>query len=270
MENKSARISVIMGIYNCSSTLSEALDSLLNQTYQGFKVIMCDDGSTDDTYKVAKRYSDKYPDKFILIRNKKNLKLAATLNHCLEYADTEYVARMDGDDLCDPRRFQTQIDFLDQHPEFSHVSTGMKLFDDSGIYSSTRPLTNIPTKKDFLDRTPYFHAPSMLRKRAYEIVGQYTTDSRVERVEDYYLWYKFHVNGLQGYNLPDHLYLMRNDKNAYARRKFKDRLRVFKLKREILVGLGVKFGLIYALRDLAKGLIPSQIIRLINNYFNRI
>ena len=58
------------------------------------------------------------------------MKLAATLNHCLEYVDTEYVARMDGDDLCDPRRFEIQLDFLDRHPRYSHVSTSMKLFDE--------------------------------------------------------------------------------------------------------------------------------------------
>ena len=56
---KHYRISVLMGIYNCANTLPEALDSLLAQTYQGFKVIMCDDGSKDNTYEVAKSYADK-------------------------------------------------------------------------------------------------------------------------------------------------------------------------------------------------------------------
>ena len=95
------RISVIMGIYNCAQTLVEALDSLLAQTCQDFKVIMCDDGSNDNTFEIAQTYVDRYPGKFILIKNVQNMKLAATLNHCLEYVDTEYVARMDGDDLCE-------------------------------------------------------------------------------------------------------------------------------------------------------------------------
>ena len=51
------RITVIMGIYNCASTIVEALDSLYAQTYQGFKIILCDDGSTDNTYQVAQNYS---------------------------------------------------------------------------------------------------------------------------------------------------------------------------------------------------------------------
>lgn len=69
------RISVIMGIYNCAPTLAEALDSLLAQTYQGFKVIMCDDGSKDNTFELAQTYVDRFPDKFILIRNDKNMGL---------------------------------------------------------------------------------------------------------------------------------------------------------------------------------------------------
>ena len=96
-----ARISVLMGVYNCASTLPEALDSLYSQTYKDFKIILCDDGSQDNTYKIAKEYVEKY-DNIVLISNGKNKGLNYTLNHCLEYADTEYCARMDGDDISLP------------------------------------------------------------------------------------------------------------------------------------------------------------------------
>ena len=82
------RISVLMGIYNCEQTLREALDSLLAQTCQDFKVIMCDDGSKDGTMEIASSYVRRYPEKFLLIQNEKNMGLNFTLNHCLEYADT--------------------------------------------------------------------------------------------------------------------------------------------------------------------------------------
>lgn len=255
------RISVIMGIYNCAPTLAEALDSLLAQTYQGFKVIMCDDGSTDNTVEVAQRYVDLYPGKFILIRNDRNLKLAATLNHCLEYVDTEYVARMDGDDLCDPTRFEIQIDFLDKHHQYSHVSTTMKLFDENGFYGQSARAISEPSKNQFKNGTPYNHAPTMFRRSTLIAVDYYTIDPRVERIEDYYLWFKIHKAGMQGYNLDIPLYWMRNDKNAYARRKFSDRRRVFFIKREVLMGLGVKGGWWYAVRDLAKGFVPKFIVR---------
>ncbi|MBR1626436.1 MAG: glycosyltransferase family 2 protein, partial [Bacteroidales bacterium] len=122
------RITVIMGIYNCASTLVEALDSLYAQTYKNFKIVLCDDGSTDETYEVAKNYA-RNKDNIILIKNDKNLKLAATLNHCLKYADTEYVARMDGDDISLPERFEKEIEFLDSHQEYAIVSCPMIYFD---------------------------------------------------------------------------------------------------------------------------------------------
>ena len=86
------RVSVIMGIYNCEKTLPAALDSLFAQTFTGWKLIMCDDGSADGTYAAAEEYRLKYPEKIILIKNEKNEGLNCTLNRCLALADTEYVA----------------------------------------------------------------------------------------------------------------------------------------------------------------------------------
>lgn len=105
-----------MGIYNCAPTLSEAIDSIVNQTYDNWELIMCDDGSTDDTYRIAESYRQKYPDKVKLIRNRHNSGLNITLNHCLEYAKGEYIARMDGDDISLPQRFEKEFNFLETHP----------------------------------------------------------------------------------------------------------------------------------------------------------
>ena len=58
-----------MGVFNCSDTLSEALDSILAQTYQNWELILCDDGSTDDTYRVASEYCGRYPGKIVLLQN---------------------------------------------------------------------------------------------------------------------------------------------------------------------------------------------------------
>lgn len=217
------RISVIMGIYNCSSTLEEALDSLLAQTYQGFKVIMCDDGSTDNTYQIAQQYSQKYQEKFILIRNEKNMGLNHTLNHCLQYADTEYVARMDGDDISLPERFQKQIEFLDSHPEIAIVSSPMIYFDENGDFRQGASPGYSPTKMDFLKGTPFCHAPCMVRKEAYEAVKGYSEDKRLLRVEDYHLWFKMYAMGYRGYVLEKPLYKMRDDRSAKKRRNWRNR-----------------------------------------------
>lgn len=255
------RISVIMGVYNCASTLQEALDSLLNQTYKEFKIIMCDDGSIDDTYQIAQKYADKYS--FIkLIKNEKNMKLAATLNHCLEYADTEYVARMDGDDLSISTRFEKEVDFLDKHPEYAFVSCPMIYFDENGDYRTGIVKTE-PTKKDFTRNTPFCHAPVLMRRDVLEIIGRYTAEAKIERIEDYYLWHKFYCKGYKGYNLQEPLYKMRNGRDAFARRKFFDRWRGYKVTTEVCHNLGFSYPWIYGIPALMKAFVPNFLVRVI-------
>ena len=85
-----AKVSIIMGIYNCAPTLPEAIGSILTQTFSDWQLVLCDDGSTDDTYAVAKGYLDKYPEKIILLQNETNMGLNHTLNRCLAAATGEY------------------------------------------------------------------------------------------------------------------------------------------------------------------------------------
>lgn len=251
-------ISVLMGIYNCADTLPEALDSLYAQTYQGFKLILCDDGSTDNTYEVAKAYADKH-DNIILLQNKENIKLAATLNRCLEHADTEYIARMDGDDISLPTRFEKQIEFLDNHPEYAVVSTPMIHFDETGDWGEDTA-NPTPNKKSFRKGTPHNHAPSMVRTAVMKEVGGYTATKRTVRVEDYYLWYKIYKAGYRGYNLQEALYKMRDDRDAMRRRTFRSRWNGFIVKRKVMKDLGIKNAFCYALPDLVKAFIPAFVM----------
>ncbi len=220
------KISVIMGIYNCKNTLEEALDSLLAQTYQDFEVIMCDDGSTDNTLKTALSYELKYPDKFKVIKNINNMGLNKTLNNCLKLASGEYIARMDGDDLSEKTRFEKEVYFLEHHPEYSIVSSSMLLFDESGVWGSTGKPIESPKISDFVRYAPvHCHAPCMIRKEAILKVDGYTEDKRFLRYEDCNLWYKLYAAGYRGYNLSEPLYRMRDDKNASKRRTFNSRIR---------------------------------------------
>ena len=116
------KISVLMGIYNCASTLPAAIECILNQTVQDFELIMCEDGSKDDTYRVAQEYQKKHPDKIVLLKNEKNMGLNATLNRCLAVARGAFISRMDGDDLCEPDRFEKELAALDETPEYAIVS----------------------------------------------------------------------------------------------------------------------------------------------------
>lgn len=255
---EACRITVIMAIYNCADTLIEALDSLYSQTYQGFKIILCDDFSTDNTYELAKQYADKH-DHITLIKNEKNLKLAGALNRCIPYVDTEYVARMDGDDISLPKRFEDQMKFLDDHSEYAIVSCGMILFDESGVWGVETDIPR-PTIKDFRNGTPHSHAPAMVRTEALRKIGGYTDTPMTVRNEDFYLWFKFYKAGYRGYNLPDSYYMMRLDMEAFSRRKFKHRWNYFLVKWKVLRELNLPFPFLGALSELGKAFIPAKIM----------
>ena len=221
--DESKKISILMGIYNCAATLTEAIDSIISQTYTNWQFIICDDGSKDNSYDIAKKYEKMDPDRFVVIKNESNIGLNSTLNRCLKIADGDYIARMDGDDVCAPTRFQKEVEFLNSHPDYAIVSTYMTTFDENGEWGCIKTL-EYPQVKDFPTHVPMFcHAPCMIRKEAFMDVGGYTEDKRLLRVEDYHLWYKFYAKGYKGYNIPEALYKMRDDRNALHRRTVKAR-----------------------------------------------
>lgn len=255
------RISILMAIYNCADTLPEAIDSLYNQTYKNFKLILCDDGSTDNTYAIAKAYAERY-DNIILLKNKENIKLAASLNRCLEYADTEYIARMDGDDISLPTRFEKEINFLDNHPEYAIVSCAMILFDETGDWGLSQPEEK-PSKETFKKGTPHIHASCMVRTKVMKEVEGYTVHKYLVRGQDYYLWYKIYKAGYKGYNFQEPLYKMRDDKDAMARRKPIDRLKHLVVYFKVSRGLGISpalYDLVVVGRVLIKIIIPPRLM----------
>lgn len=259
------RISVIVGIYNCAPYLVEALDSLYAQTYQDFKIILCEDGSSDDTYQVAADYAAKH-DNIVLIKNERNMGLNFTLNRCLEYADTEYVARMDGDDISLLERFEKEITFLDEHPEYAIVSCPMIYFDEQGEFGRGKGGFE-STKEKLIYGTAFCHAPCMIRREAYEAVGGYTTDKRLLRLEDYNLWMKMFAKGYRGYVLEECLYKMRDDRNATSRRNLRGRINgvyAHYLAHKTLRLPWSKF-LIYSVMNIVKGVIPVKLY----DYFHK-
>lgn len=254
-----AKINVIMGIYNCEKTLKEAVDCLLKQTYSDWELIMCDDGSTDETFRIAQELQSTYPAKIRLLKNDKNRGLNYTLNHCLSVADGEFIARMDGDDLCSPDRFEIEMNVMNSEPDISIVSCAIEHFDESGIWGYvTHP--EYPTNKDFLYGTPFCHAPCLVRREAYVAVGGYTENEKILRVEDYHLWIKMYKAGFKGKNIDLPLYQMRDDRNAYGRRKFKYRINEAYVRAFAIKELKLPFyGYLHVIRPVLVGLLPSKL-----------
>lgn len=211
------KVSIIMGIYNCENTLATAIDSIINQTFTNWELIMCDDGSKDNTYQIAQQYQKKYPSKIILLKNEKNLRLAATLNRCLKVAKGEYIARMDGDDICRKERFEIQVAFLESHPEYDCVGAGREVFDENGV-NGIRLSKEYPTKNDIFKSVPFAHPTIMMKKSTYDALGGYRESSETLRAEDLDLWFRFWQMGFNGYNLQDILLEYREGVNDFRKR----------------------------------------------------
>lgn len=217
----SRKVSVIMAAYNCATTVKESIESIVSQTFNDWELIVCDDGSDDTTYEILKEYENKYPGQIVVIQNEKNSKLPFSLNHCLQYATGEYVARMDADDISYEERLKKQVEYLNTHPDIDVVGTGMTCFNEDGISGTRIPPKN-PSPRQIGMGVPFFHATVMMRKQVYDALGGYSLEPHVLRCEDVDLWIRFFAMGYKGANLEEPLYYVREDAAAAKRRNFKN------------------------------------------------
>ena len=122
-------VSIGMPIFNSEKTLKAAINSILNQTYSNWELILIDDGSKDRTLSVAKSFNDS---RIKVISDGLNLKLPHRLNQIITISKGKYFARMDGDDVSYPDRLQTQVEYLENHPNVDILGTQILIFDDDG------------------------------------------------------------------------------------------------------------------------------------------
>ncbi len=149
--------------------------------------------------------------------------LANSLNNCLKISKGEYIARMDADDISMLDRFEKQVKFLDNHPDYAIVGGNAELFDESGTYSQ-RIMPEYPQKENLLFGTIFIHPSIMVRKDILLKMNGYRVDKETARCEDYDLWLRMYANGYKGYNIQENIYRFREDINAFKRRKYKFRL----------------------------------------------
>ncbi len=257
-------ISVIMSVYNCADTLCEAIDSILAQTYTNWEFVICDDCSTDNTFEICQAYAKKYPDKFVLVQNDVNRKLAYSLNHCLEHASGKFVARMDGDDRSHPDRFEKQVKYLMEHPDMDLVGCAAQKFNENGLHDIYY-MEEHPNRYSLYRKLPFGHAMIMTYKRVYDALDGYVVAKRTERGQDYDLWFRFFYKGFQGANLQEALYDVREDDNAIRRRTFKVRWSTYQTTRigYKLLNYPIRWRIFAFLSALVKSLTPFWAQKLI-------
>lgn len=175
-------ISVIMPCYNEQDNIRESLQSILNQTFSDFELIVIDDCSTDCSDSIIKEIAKK-DNRLIYLKNANNCGVAKTLNNGLQVAKGEYIARMDADDLCEPTRFQKQVEYLSTHPEyvvcgtFADVFNGEKIMLQGNIQGSL--------KRYLVKNNPFVHSSVMFRR---VVDSQAIFYPETKGFEDYGLW----------------------------------------------------------------------------------
>lgn len=254
-------VSVISGAYRLEGvpTLARSFESIIAQSYTDFEFIVCDDGSDDGTYDILQSYSAK-DSRIRVVRNERNLGLAATLNKCAEYASAPLIARHDLDDISHPDRLIRQIEYLCAHPDISILGCSAYIFDRDGVFGIRRFPESV-RDEDFLFSSPYMHGAVVMRREAFLSSGGYAVERVTRRTEDYELFMRMQKT-CNGANLREPLYYYLEDRESERRRKYKYRIDEAIVRARGFRSLGLyPRGMPYVLKPLAVGLLPRGILR---------
>lgn len=176
-------VSVLMPVHNAGLFVEGAVRSVLQQTFADFELVVMDDGCTDDTLARISRFKDP---RIRVIRNEKNIGIAKTLNKALDLIRTEWIARMDADDICEPDRLATQLAFMRSQPDLAVAGGWIRLCGERK--EVVRPPHGLETVRAFLFfGNALFHPTVMLRRSLLER-HKLRYDPSYSCSEDYELW----------------------------------------------------------------------------------
>ena len=210
---ESAYISIGIPFYNAENFLEDAIKSVLAQTYIYWELILIDDGSSDRSLEIAKKYEilDK---RITVISDGKNKKLPYRLNQVIQIAKFNYIARMDADDLMDVNRLKLQIDFLGKNPKIDLVTSGLySIGKNNELLGKRIPQDIQMSSKEILGGiTNLLHA-SMLARKEWCLRNLYRVDNAL--AEDYELWLTAAIkNDLKYQVIKEPLYYYREVENV--------------------------------------------------------
>lgn len=186
-EVKRPALTVQMPVYNGQEYLAETIESILNQTLSDFEFLILDDGSTDDSLEILKRYAAQ--DSRISIITRENKGLGITQHELIQHAKGEFIAQTDQDDISLPNRLELQFNFLKENPNVVAVGGAYQLIDGAGRYLTTlpQPISNEEIQSLILEgHCALIHPGSMMRSKQMKISGGY--DNSFNLALDLDLW----------------------------------------------------------------------------------
>ncbi|WGD34883.1 glycosyltransferase family 2 protein [Olleya sp. YS] len=202
-------ITVLIPTYNCEQYVHDAVQSILNQTYTNFECIIIDDCSTDGTVDIIKTFDDP---RINLIVKPKNSGYTNSLNYGLTIAKGKYIARMDGDDISLPNRFEKQVAIFEQNDDIVVCGSIFKLIDTETIIEA--PEHHDAIKLGLLKESCIGHPTAMIRTSVLN-THNINYNTAYEPAEDYDLWVRLSQVG-QLYNIQDVLFLYRVHDNQVS------------------------------------------------------
>ncbi|MBQ5995343.1 MAG: glycosyltransferase [Clostridia bacterium] len=176
----SKKVSVCINAYNCERFIAETIQSVLDQSYTNFEIIVVDDCSTDDTVKVVEGFND---DRITLVRLPENQNISGSNNEALKRATGDYIAHLDSDDVWKPNKLERQVKFLEEHPEYGACFSFVDVIDEHSYdIGDTDPffknLFNVKTLsqaqflRKFTDEPNFIcHSTMLLRRDIFEKLG---------------------------------------------------------------------------------------------------
>ncbi len=189
-------ISVVMPVYNAGKYLAAAIESVLNQTFTAFELLLINDGSADGSLAVMQSFTDS---RIRILDNEGNKGLVYSLNSGITEAKGRYIARMDADDICLPERFQLQLDYLEKYPEIGLVAGFITFINadgqDSGSWASDREASNPQLIRKYMTKECCIAHPTVMGRAA--LFGRYLYAANQKAIEDYDLWLRLLADGVR-------------------------------------------------------------------------
>ncbi|MEX2012815.1 MAG: glycosyltransferase [Candidatus Levyibacteriota bacterium] len=225
-------VSVVMPVYNAEKYVKSAIESILSQSYKNLELIIIDDLSIDNSWKILKGYKKRYPGKIQIERTSKNLNCGgdACANLAIEKAKGKYIARMDADDISLPNRIEKQVSFMEKNKNVFLVGSSAFVIDKNGniIGEKNEPSSSSEIYSGYATFHPIIHPSAMIRrvvngkKFFYQI--KYSANN------DYFTFFGLLCEGFTLANLPEKLVLYRihdtNDTFVKMKEKFMNTLKI--------------------------------------------
>jgi teichuronic acid biosynthesis glycosyltransferase TuaG len=248
-------ISIIMPAYNCEKYIEKAINSVIDQTFYAWELIIIDDGSKDNTVKIIKKMSSK-DSRIRFYKNEKNLGVSATRNRGISIASGDWIAFLDSDDMWEKTKLKKQMDCVEKiAAEF--IFTGASYINEKGEYF--QGIFQVPEKVNYINLRKHnviSCSSVLIKKRFFENIKMEKDDMH----EDYAVWLRILRMGVYAYSVNEPLLIYRISRNSKSGKKIKTIKMTYKVFR--FIGMNPLSSIYYMINHIMRSLIKYKKINL--------